>query len=263
MRSELLPGEEVMSNYDDAVGLAAAALMQGEEANWQLARLTYENTLSLGEAASQTGKATMAQWSADVRAASGRRFSPATGGLYRQLWAEFGQEDLMNRPPWPEAIYKVRPATAPDRMAERLANKHLREASSERKAEIARGLLADPEVAAQIENEIVEHVASDATRTAHVISRRRESEPVREIPEKPLRDYDALTETHVNGLSVILAAESSGKWVPDERSSALLYFLTQILGNRQEPTGEMNDLVAGRLESMFAEVEAFANSETS
>lgn len=252
-----------MSTYDDAVGLAAAALRQGEEANWQLARLTYENTLSHGEIASQTGKATMAQWSADVRAASGRRFSAATGILYKQLWAEFGQEELLDRPTFSEAIYKLKPGAAPDRVAERAADKHLRDASSERRAEIARELLADPEVAAQIEEDIVEHVASDATRTAHVISKRREAEPSREVPGKSMRDYDLLTEAHVNGLSVVLAAESSGKWVPDERSSALLYFLTQILGNRQAPTGEMNDFVTGKLESLFAEVEAFANSEVS
>lgn len=139
--------------------------------------------------------------------------------------------------------------------------------SLEQKAEAARELLADPEVAEQVEQEITDYVASDHKRTADVVSKRRKSEKrpesTEEAEQRPARDYDALTEQHVNGLSVVLAAESSSKWTPSERSEALLYFLEQILGNRREPTGDQADFVNEKLEGLFSEVEAYANAEVS
>lgn len=134
----------------------------------------------------------------------------------------------------------------------------------EQKAEAARELLSDPEVAEQISEEITDHVAADSKRTAAVVSKRQAAMPKPEVDEdepRPKRDYEALVERYVNGLSVVLAAESSGQWKPSERSEALLYFMAQILGNRREPTGEQADFVNEKLDSLFDEVEAYANSE--
>lgn len=140
----------------------------------------------------------------------------------------------------------------------------IREAPAEKRAAVVREMLADPVVAEQVSEQITDYVASDSKRTAEVISKRRQAEPIREpIHERPARDYDAMVENWVNQASVTLAAESSGNWTPNERSQALLYFMTQILGNRSEPTGEQADLVNDKLESLFSEVEAYVNSQVS
>lgn len=134
----------------------------------------------------------------------------------------------------------------------------------EQKAEAARELLSDPEVAEQISEAVTDHVAADPKRTAAVVSKRRAAMPTPEVDEeqpRPKRDYDAMTESWVNQASVTMAAESSGKWKPSEQSEALLYFISQILGTRREPTGEQADFVNEKLESLFGEVEAYANSE--
>lgn len=139
--------------------------------------------------------------------------------------------------------------------------------TSEQRASVAKELLSDPDVAEQIADEITEHVASDNKRTAEVISKRRETEakqaPASEPESRPVRDYDAMVEQSVNLLSVALAAESSGKWTPSERAEALLYFLTQVLGDRKAPTGEQAEFVNEKLNALFDEVEAYANSEVS
>lgn len=138
----------------------------------------------------------------------------------------------------------------------------------EQRASVARELLADPEVAEAVEDDIVQHVASDPVRTAHVISHRRDADPrvqhvERPDEQRPRRDYDAMVEQWVNLASVTFAAESSGTWQPNEHSEALLYFISQIIGKRNEPTGENAEFVNAKLENLFSEVEAYANSEIS
>jgi hypothetical protein len=140
----------------------------------------------------------------------------------------------------------------------------------EQKASAVRELLADDEVAEQVTEAVEDFVASDSTRTAHVISKRRASMPSPEPQPfegdvevlRPERDYDAMTEQWVNLLAVTEAAKSSGKWAPTERSEALRYFAAQILDNPSKPTGEQADLVNEKLENLFAEAEAYANSES-
>ena len=76
--------------YRDNVDLAATALARGEDANWELARLTFENTWNQGEPRS-TDRVPMAQWCADViDQAPGRRFSEVTGLRYKRLWRRWG-----------------------------------------------------------------------------------------------------------------------------------------------------------------------------
>jgi len=167
---------------------------------------------------------------------------------------------------WVRATYAH---TSPEKQAKRdvtLARSNVRRLPTEQKAEMARELLADPEVAEQIADDITEHVAADPVRTAHVISKRREVAPSNEPAvqdERPKRDYDAMVEQWVNLASVTFAAESAGTWKPNEHSEALLYFISQIVGKRSEPTGEKADLVNEKLESLFSEAEAYANSQVS
>jgi hypothetical protein len=141
------------------------------------------------------------------------------------------------------------------------AARRARDLPAEERAALVREALNDPEVAEQVSEQITDYVADDANLTTKVVQKRQKAQPAREPEPRQARDYDALVEKAVSLLSDSLAAESSQRWVPNSTSRALLYFLTQVLGDRQAPTGEQADLVNEKLESLFAEVEAFANSE--
>lgn len=135
----------------------------------------------------------------------------------------------------------------------------------EQKASAARELLADPEVAEQISEDITDHVAEDPELAEKVVKKRRDAhqsvEPEPEEPKKPARDYSRMIEQGVNLISVALAAEGSGKFTRTDRDGALLYFLAQVIGQPSQPTGDEADFVNEKLEHLFEEVEAYANSE--
>lgn len=96
-------------SYTENVDLAAVALQRGEDANWELARLTFENTRSQGGGLSpQPGKVTMAEWCEDIRRTSGRGFSDWSGRIYKAVWQQCSlgvpQEKRMS---WTEAYRHV------------------------------------------------------------------------------------------------------------------------------------------------------------
>lgn len=72
--------------YTKAVNAAAKALKTGEDANWELARLTWENTNSQTDRT----KVKMEDWCRDVVKQSGRKFSRPMGDRYRKMWAVHG-----------------------------------------------------------------------------------------------------------------------------------------------------------------------------
>ena len=137
--------------YQDAVAEAASALTRGEDANWELARLTWENTKGTGDSGSQHDKVTMDQWCADLRATSRRRFSVSHGRLFKRIWEQFGRSDLDERPPWTEALYEIKPEASYESVAERrdiarsLAS--IAVSTPEVKRDLAAKLLTDPAVA--------------------------------------------------------------------------------------------------------------------
>ena len=129
--------------YEELVERGVSTLLQADRNNWELAHLTY--TATTGEEA-----VTMKRWAEDVRTKAGRRFSSTTAARYRQMYVEFGLgrpagEEL---PTWSEAWVEMIPRDSGPAMRERNTEIHLREASPERKAALAAGLLADPEVRA-------------------------------------------------------------------------------------------------------------------
>lgn len=138
--------EVVRMTYQDAVAQAANALKQGEDANWELARLTFENTKGLGNPGTTPG-VTMEQWAEDVRSASGRRFSARTAGLYKTMWSRFGLQALADRPTWTDALYEVQPESSWHDRTARLAHQHIDTTDVEGKRDLAVKLMADPEVA--------------------------------------------------------------------------------------------------------------------
>lgn len=97
--------------YQDAVAQAAEALKRGEDANWELARLTHENTLMMGYPI-QAGRVSMEQWASDVRAQSGRRFSAPHAARFKAIWGRYGHADLTDRPSWTDAMIETVPAAA-------------------------------------------------------------------------------------------------------------------------------------------------------
>ena len=153
-----------MGSYQDNVQHAATALKVGESANWELARLTFENTLSAAETR-RPEQVPLGQWCADVRAASGRRFAESTGQRYRRVWKEAGKAapggDL---PVWAEAYETILESTRGS-LRERLAASDIRQgmqhASPEVKRDAFAQLAADPA--------IVQEVARMTTPTAQAV----------------------------------------------------------------------------------------------
>jgi len=102
------------SDYETAVKQAAAALQRGDDANWELARLTWQHT-------SGDSPMSMATWCADVRTASGRGFTEATGYRYAAVWAWWREQpDFFTRrtpPAWMVAVGTVYPSTTKEAQA--------------------------------------------------------------------------------------------------------------------------------------------------
>jgi hypothetical protein len=91
----------------------------------------------------------MAQWSADVRAKSGRKFSDTTGRRYKAIWERFGRSGA-DRPAWSEAYETIDPSVndlGRERFAPSAGRRVIEHGTSETKAELVRELLAEPEVA--------------------------------------------------------------------------------------------------------------------
>ena len=128
--------------YQDAVAQAASALTRGENANWELARLTYENTYAAGDTQSQSGRVSMDQWCTDVRLASERRFSAKTGERFKAIWRRYGPPTV-GGPSWIEAVEEyvgvpsIREAFDP----------YTAPTTSDTKRDLAVKLMADPDIA--------------------------------------------------------------------------------------------------------------------
>ena len=150
---------EVRPSYEQAVEQAADALKKGEQANWDLARYTYENTIGNGEVGrgqqSRDGRVSMAAWCRDIRAASGRRFSDFTGGVYRRAW-ERRQEGLARGQDlsWAEAYESARGdndnddllAGRQERLADKYADDVLKRGTPASKTRVLDGLSTDQDI---------------------------------------------------------------------------------------------------------------------
>lgn len=173
-------------NYEEAVKAAATALQRGEDANWQLAQLTYENTRDAGDVKTQVGKVSLEKWAEDVRGKSGRtRWGASTARKYRALWATYGSHKSDDRPLWTAAWYEEVPRDAPEQMRSRQTDIHLTEAGPERKAEIFQRLARDPQVMATpaARETVIDTAAKSPALTSQVISRAQEVRPAMSTSE--------------------------------------------------------------------------------
>ena len=128
-----MPQRTRAPNYEDDVGTAAMALIEGEQSNWLLARLTYENTRSGGGTRASDWPVSMDRWCADVRRESGRKFSESTGKAYKAVWAKYGVDSSGSDESvsFAEALREVRPDSHGSRKkgdGKRISRRYEREA---------------------------------------------------------------------------------------------------------------------------------------
>lgn len=147
--------------YRDNVDLAAAALGRGEEANWEFARLTFENTWDQVPGG-RDERVSMEQWCSDVRARSGRRFGDRAGKRYKTAWRRYGATVDGERPSWAD-VWADTTGSTTERQAEYHAASAARNTTPETKREIFAELAADPVV--------IEHAAELGTPTSQAVSR--------------------------------------------------------------------------------------------
>lgn len=149
--------------YRENVELAAAALARGDEANWELARLTAENTYGPGDVESQVERVSIDRWCADVETAvPGRknRFSDRTARNYRRIWESYGRQSPADRPGWTEAYYAVTNSSTVD-ARHRRALSEARNRNPEIKGEMLTMIAADPAVAPEDKRAAFAALASD------------------------------------------------------------------------------------------------------
>lgn len=172
--------------YKQQVEAAAAALKRGDDANWELARLTHENTKTGRGDAKSDNKVSMSTWCADIAALSGRRFSTPTGEMYKRIWTRFGPCVGKDRPAWSDAYWQVRGGTAKEQF-EKGGQRAIRNASPEVKRETFKALAEDEAIVDAVDRETGEVVASlirkssvAASHAAQALDERSASRPPRE-----------------------------------------------------------------------------------
>ncbi len=138
-------------NLQERIEAASAALIRGEDANWEIARLTWESTVRRGERPS-TDRLTMADWCERVRASSGRKFSERYAEKYRQAWAQFGVPSTADLPVFSEVMETIITAGGPpieERRAQSEARKIIENPAllkPEQKRALVEQLAEDPDV---------------------------------------------------------------------------------------------------------------------
>jgi hypothetical protein len=140
-------------DYQEAVTAAAGALQRGEAADWELAQLTFEHTLSRGEYQTTETKRPMAVWCEDIKRTARRRFSVTTGRAFRAAWVHFISLETSDMPEFTEVLRKIDPehydsATVQARVDGIALEKLLTAGTPEAKREVFERLRVDPDVSA-------------------------------------------------------------------------------------------------------------------
>jgi hypothetical protein len=130
-----------MTNYNEAVAEARQLVKRSEEDQWRLAELTWEQV--------EAGKSA-AQWARDIGV------SATHAKTLRRIWKNDRHLDVDERPPFAEA-YAVTNTPQKSAETEEYGSRYQAEAKAalrnmppERKAEVARELLNEPEVAERV-----------------------------------------------------------------------------------------------------------------
>lgn len=166
-----------MTNYNEKVMEGRKLIKRSEEDQWRLAELTWH-------AVEEDGKS-QNQWAKDIGV------SQPHASILFSVWRRWGYSEPISRPKFSEAYLAAKervedPTDAGRIHEERRGINAIRRASSEKRAEIARELLADPQVVSQriIRETIERRVAADAAMTHNVMAQANERRPA---PPKPVR----------------------------------------------------------------------------
>jgi len=195
------------ATIDARIEQACAALIRGEEANWELARLTHESTRD-GRIAAQDGdyRISLTEWSERIRERSGRNFARQTAGYYRMVWERFGRDRHhdVNRPSWVDAWTAVFGDTdTAERFVASGARKmlsHMDRVPPEVRQELATRLLAEPEIAERIENDFVQRAGQDTKLAARIDRVYQEFHPTPVPRPEPTSDFATATLYDFGGL---------------------------------------------------------------
>lgn len=243
-------------HYSEAVQQAAAALVRGEDANWELARLTWENTYGPGRHTPHDQRATVEEWCAAVRDRSERRFSTASGRIYRTVWESNRHLGSELRPEWTDAYYAARGSTPTTyaetrQLIERKTIERIEDlATPEQKRAVATRLMADPAVADAI-------IAQPETRRAvyeslnrqeqraevkHNISRASDPVGQRLDRETALIDLEKLLRTFADQTRTLVAAIGA---LPERSDGAVAphLFLRQSFVAAEDAIGSVRSLL--------------------
>jgi len=149
--------------YDLGNEISSDQPVDGEQANWELARLTHENTWMPGRRG-ESHRREMSVWCADVEKASGRSFGPRTGARYKRLWTMYGTSPAMVRPSFTEEISKLSytDKTARERWAQYDAGKGGGDTSPEVKCQVFQQLAQD--------HDVIEDAVNLSSPTAHAVT---------------------------------------------------------------------------------------------
>lgn len=145
-----------MNTYDELVSAAATALTTGNHANWELSRLTYENTIDPDGGQGQPGQVPLEQWAADVRQAAGRRFATSTALRYRRIWQAYLGDYGPSRQPdgsagsWSDAYWEQAHETKAENSDRRNSQHVIDRAALPVKAHTLGRLAEQPEVVAAL-----------------------------------------------------------------------------------------------------------------
>lgn len=137
--------------YQEAVAAAAGALRQGDDANWELARLTHTHTLGKGEYQNPGTKVPMGRWCKDVEGCAREHFSVTTGRMFRAAWEHRITRDSAVVLSFNEVLRELKPdsydpATVQARVDAAAVEKLLSGGTPEAKREVFDRLRADPDV---------------------------------------------------------------------------------------------------------------------
>jgi hypothetical protein len=165
-------GVPMVTKLDKNVKLAADALVRGDDANWELAQLTHENTYTgRRRVAEDDSRLSMDEWCRRIREQSGRKFVRSTGLMYKAVWERFGDHDSDHQMAWSEAYWEVRgdkPGSSFAATNAKQAIKHLDAVPVEEKRALARALMADPETEEQLEREFIQRAGRDPSLVAKI-----------------------------------------------------------------------------------------------
>ena len=188
---------EPITTLEQRIEQACAALVRGEDANWELARLTFESTRN-GKFTASPGddRISITEWSERIRAKTGRSFSLSTASRFRQIWNHFGTRlaHEQDRPSWSDAWdWVLGERSSGERFAGTDAKRvieHVEHIPVETKRALVDALRRDHEVAERIENDFVQRAGQDPVLHSRINHMYQEMNPVPEPPAQPETDND-------------------------------------------------------------------------